>query len=193
MENIGQKIVELRKSKGYTQEELAEKAKVNLRTIQRIENEENKPSGNTLKFICEALDTLPEKIIDYGKKEDLKLLVLMHLSVITYLVIPIGNILIPLIFWVSKKDKIINLDEKGTRLLNFQIIWTVLTTITLSTALLTATLELTNLENGYISYVLLFLFVILNIINVAMALIIAYRIKRKSKYTSYPNLIQIIK
>ncbi|MEH6621081.1 helix-turn-helix transcriptional regulator, partial [Maribacter arcticus] len=62
MENIGQKIVELRKSKGYTQEELAEKAKVNLRTIQRIENEENKPSGNTLKFICEALDTLPEKI-----------------------------------------------------------------------------------------------------------------------------------
>jgi transcriptional regulator with XRE-family HTH domain len=193
MDNIGQKIVELRKSKGYTQEELAEKAKVNLRTIQRIENEENKPSGNTLKFICEALDTLPEKIIDYGKKEDLKLLVLMHLSVITYLVIPIGNILIPLIFWVSKKDKIINLDEKGTRLLNFQIIWTVLTTITLSTALLTATLELTNLENGYISYVLLFLFVILNIINVAMAVIIAYRIKRKSKYTSYPNLIQIIK
>jgi transcriptional regulator with XRE-family HTH domain len=193
MDNIGQKIVELRKSKGYTQEELAEKAKVNLRTIQRIENEENKPSGNTLKFICEALNTLPEKIIDYGKKEDLKLLVLMHLSVITYLVIPIGNILIPLIFWVSKKDKIINLDEKGTRLLNFQIIWTVLTTITLSTALLTATLELTNLENGYISYVLLFLFVILNIINVAMAVIIAYRIKRKSKYTSYPNLIQIIK
>ena len=193
MENIGQKIVELRKSKGYTQEDLAEKAKVNLRTIQRIENDENKPSGNTLKLICEALDTLPEKIIDYGKKEDLKLLVLMHLSVITYLVIPIGNILIPLIFWVSKKDKIIKLDEKGTRLLNFQIIWTILTTITLSAALLTATLELTNPENGYISYVLLFLFVILNIINVAMAVIIAYRIKRKSKYTSYPNLIRIIK
>ncbi len=52
MENIGKKIVELRKSKGYTQEELAEKAKVNLRTIQRIENDENKPSGNTLKLIC---------------------------------------------------------------------------------------------------------------------------------------------
>lgn len=193
MENIGQRIVELRKSKGYTQEELAEKAKVNLRTIQRIENEENKPSGNTLKLICEALDTLPAKIIDYGKKEDLKLLVLMHLSVVTYVVIPIGNILIPLIFWVSKKDKIIKLDEKGTRLLNFQIIWTILTTITLSAALLTATLESTNPEKGYISYVLLFLFVILNIINVAMAVIIAYRIKRKSKYTSYPNLIRIIK
>jgi transcriptional regulator with XRE-family HTH domain len=193
MENIGQKIVELRKLKGYTQEELAEKAKVNLRTIQRIENDENKPSGNTLKHICEALDTLPEKIIDYGKKEDSKLLVLMHLSVISYLVIPIGNILIPLIFWVSKKDKILNLDEKGTRLLNFQIIWTILTTIILSAALFTATLELTNPENEYISYILLILFVILNIINVAMAIIISYRIKRKSKYTAYPNLIQLIK
>jgi len=47
----------------------------------------------------------PEKIMNYGKKEDSKLLMLMHLSVISYiLVIPIGNILIPLIFWVSKKD-----------------------------------------------------------------------------------------
>ena len=193
MENIGQKIVELRRSKGYTQEELAEKAKVNLRTIQRIENDENKPSGNTLKLICEALDTLPEKIIDYGKKEDLKLLVLMHLSVITYLFIPIGNILIPLIFWVSKKDKIIQLDDKGIRLLNFQIIWTILTTITLSTALLTATLKLSNSENGYISYLLFGLFIALNITNIGMAIIIAMGIKGKTKFTSYPNLIRLIK
>jgi transcriptional regulator with XRE-family HTH domain len=81
VETNGQKIVELRKSKGYAQEELAEKAKVNLRTIQRIENGENKPSGNTIKRICEALEILPEKNINYGKKEDSKLLVLMHLSV----------------------------------------------------------------------------------------------------------------
>ena len=87
MENLGQKIVELRKSKGYTQEELAEGAKVNLRTIQRIENEENKPSSNTLKLICEALDVLPEKLLDYGKKKDSRLLVILHLSVISYLVI----------------------------------------------------------------------------------------------------------
>ena len=193
MENIGQKIVELRKSKGYTQEELAEKAKVNLRTIQRIENGENKPSGNTIKLICEALETLPEKIINYGKKEDSKLLVLMHLSVITYLVIPIGNILIPLIFWISKKDKIIELDDKGTRLLNFQIVWTILTTITFSSALLTATLELSNPANGYISYSLLGLFIALNVINIGMAIIIALRIKGKNKFNSYPNLIRIIK
>jgi uncharacterized Tic20 family protein len=117
----------------------------------------------------------------------------MHLSVITYLVIPIGNILIPLIFWISKKDKVIDLDDKGTRLLNFQIIWTILTTITFYSALLTVTLELSNLENGYISSLLLGLFIALNAINIGMALIIAMRIKGKNKFTSYPHLIQLIK
>jgi transcriptional regulator with XRE-family HTH domain len=193
MENIGHKIVELRKSKGYTQEELAEKAKVNLRTVQRIENGENKPSANTLKLICEALETLPEKLIDYGKKEDSKLLVLMHLSVITYLIIPIGNILIPLIFWISKKDKIVKLDEKGTRLLNFQITWTFLTSLIFGSMLLAATLELTNPESAFVSYLLLILFVVLNVVNVAMALIIAFRIKAKSSFTAYPNIIRLIK
>lgn len=193
MENIGQKIVELRKSKGLTQEELAENAKVNLRTIQRIENGENKPSGNTLKLICEALETEPEKLVDYGKKEDVKLLVLMHLSVITYLVIPIGNILIPLIFWISKKDKVVKLDEKGTRLLNFQIIWTILTTVTFISMMLTATLELSNSNHAYISYVLLYLFIFLNVINIGMAIVIASRIKDKAKFNSYPNLIRLIK
>jgi len=190
---MSRKILELRKSKGYTQEELAEKAKVNLRTIQRIEHGENKPSANTLKLICEALDTSPEKIMNYGKKEDSKLLMLMHLSVISYLVIPIGNILIPLIFWVSKKDKILKLDETGTRLLNFQIIWTVLTSITFFLSLLTASLHITNSEHAYIPDLLLYIFILLNIINIGIALIIALRIKDKNTFTSYPKIFKIIR
>jgi transcriptional regulator with XRE-family HTH domain len=56
MNEIGKKIKELRKKKGLSQEELAEFSKVNLRTIQRIENDENEPRGKTLNLICEALD-----------------------------------------------------------------------------------------------------------------------------------------
>lgn len=56
MNSIGTKIFELRKSKGLTQEELAELSKVNLRTIQRIENNENEPRGKTLDLICNALE-----------------------------------------------------------------------------------------------------------------------------------------
>lgn len=54
--SIGNKIFEVRKSKGLTQEGLAELSKVNLRTIQRIENNENEPRGNTLNLICDALE-----------------------------------------------------------------------------------------------------------------------------------------
>ena len=54
--SIGNKILELRKSKGLTQEELAKLSKVNLRTIHRIENNENEPRGNTLNLICDVLE-----------------------------------------------------------------------------------------------------------------------------------------
>ena len=56
MNSIGNKILEIRKSKGLTQEALAELSKVNLRTIQRIENNENEPRGTTLNLICDVLE-----------------------------------------------------------------------------------------------------------------------------------------
>ena len=56
MNSIADLISNTRKSKQLTQEELADLSKVNLRTIQRIENSENIPRGNTLKLICDALD-----------------------------------------------------------------------------------------------------------------------------------------
>ena len=56
MESIGTVISQTRKSKGLTQEELAELSQVNLRTIQRIEKNENIPRGRTLNLICKVLN-----------------------------------------------------------------------------------------------------------------------------------------
>ena len=56
MSSIGTKISEIRKLKGLTQEELAELSKVNLRTIQRIENNQNEPREKTLELICNVLE-----------------------------------------------------------------------------------------------------------------------------------------
>lgn len=53
---IAKKIAETRKLKGLSQEALAEYAKVNVRTIQRIENSESEPRGKTLHLICDALE-----------------------------------------------------------------------------------------------------------------------------------------
>ncbi|WP_319502963.1 helix-turn-helix domain-containing protein [uncultured Draconibacterium sp.] len=68
MSIIGKKISETRKFKGLTQEELAELSKVNLRTIQRIENNESEPRGKTLILICEVLDIDIENLINSKKQ-----------------------------------------------------------------------------------------------------------------------------
>ena len=49
--NLSKKVKELRKRKGFSQEELAENSGLSLRTIQRIENGETEPTGETLKRI----------------------------------------------------------------------------------------------------------------------------------------------
>lgn len=52
---LGQKILDLRKKKGLTQEELVEKCNINVRTIQRIEAGEVTPRPYTIKTILAAL------------------------------------------------------------------------------------------------------------------------------------------
>lgn len=54
--DLGKKILELRKQKGLTQEELVEKCNINVRTIQRIEAGETMPRSFTIKTILQALD-----------------------------------------------------------------------------------------------------------------------------------------
>ena len=53
--DLGKKISELRKQKGFTQEELVEKCNINVRTIQRIEAGDVTPRSFTVKTILEAL------------------------------------------------------------------------------------------------------------------------------------------
>lgn len=56
MNTLGNIISESRKKQGLSQEALAEAATVNLRTIQRIENNYNTPRGKTLELLCDALN-----------------------------------------------------------------------------------------------------------------------------------------
>jgi len=53
---LGQRILELRKQKGLTQDELVDLCNINVRTLQRIENGEVTPRSYTVKTILTALD-----------------------------------------------------------------------------------------------------------------------------------------
>jgi transcriptional regulator with XRE-family HTH domain len=66
---FGARLKEIRTSLNCSQKELSEQTGLNLRTIQRIENNEVKPSLYSLKVIGEALNT---DLSDYIKTSESK-------------------------------------------------------------------------------------------------------------------------
>ena len=66
---LGERLKELRTTMNCSQKELSEQTGLTLRTIQRIENNEVKPSLYSLKVIGEALKT---DLSEYVKKSDAK-------------------------------------------------------------------------------------------------------------------------
>jgi len=189
MDQIGTKISEIRKRKGLSQEELSEQAKINLRTLQRVESGESSPRGNTLKSLCEVLELNIEEILDYRKKEDKNFLIVFHLSALAFLVMPIGNIIIPLILWLTKRDKIISLNEQGVALLNYQIIWTILAYTSLITPLLGALLHI-DVGLRMFNLELFFGLYALNIIHI---ITVSVLVGNGSRRTYYPQIIKILR
>ncbi|NQY30564.1 MAG: helix-turn-helix domain-containing protein [Flavobacteriaceae bacterium] len=180
MKEVGNKIREIRKRKGVSQEELAEAAKVNLRTIQRIENNANEPSGKTLNLLCDALSISIDDIVDYGKSEDKTFLMLFHLSVLSFMILPLGNIIIPLILWLTKKDKIVGLKEIGANLINFQILWAIL----FYTSIIFGVFGKLMHSNFNM---FLYSIIILPLLNIILTIVFAIRANKGSAKIYYPN------
>lgn len=66
---LGQRLKEIRTFRNYTQKELSEQSGLTLRTIQRIENNEVKPSLHSLKAIGAVLKT---DLSEFDHKSDTK-------------------------------------------------------------------------------------------------------------------------
>lgn len=122
---LSRKIKELRNRKGYSQEQLSEKAGLSLRTIQRIENGETEPRGDSLKRLADVFDVLPDEITDWTIQENKGFLITLNLSALSFIILPPLGILIPLAIWISKKDRIKGINDIAKSLLNFQITWTI--------------------------------------------------------------------
>ncbi|NHE59020.1 DUF4870 domain-containing protein [Cyclobacterium plantarum] len=132
MENLilAKRVKELRNRRGLSQELLAENSGLGIRTIQRIENGETEPRGDTLRRLANALDSSPDEIIDWTITEDKGFLMALNLSSLGFILFPLLGILIPLILWISKKGKIKHLNHISKEILNFQISWTIIVIVT---------------------------------------------------------------
>lgn len=54
-------------------------------------------------------------------REDKQLLVITHLSQLLTTVTGVGGLIVPLVIWVTQKDKVHDMDEHGKRIINFQL------------------------------------------------------------------------
>ncbi len=187
MKTLGEKIAEIRKQKGLSQESLAESAGVNLRTVQRIENNETEPRGTTLKLLCSALNVNVEDMFEYGQKEDKSYIRFFHLSVLSFLLIPMGNIIIPSILWQIKKDRIISLNERAINLINFQIIWTAIYSLLIFTGLFF------KIMHSPAATYLIYLGFAVYVSNLIFPLVLAYRLKKGIEPDFYPKLLTLLK
>lgn len=120
------RVKELRNQKGMSQEILAEESGLSLRTVQRIENGESNPTGDTLKRLADALQVNPDELIDWTIKENKDYLIFLNLSALSFIFFPLLGILVPFIMWTSKKGKLKSVNKIGRELINFEITWTIL-------------------------------------------------------------------
>ena len=181
---LGLRLKELRKQKGMSQELLAEESGLSLRTIQRIENGETNPTGESLKRLSNALNVNPDELIDWSIKEDKRYLTFLNLSALTFLFFPLLGILIPFILWTSRKGKIKNINKLGKDLINFEITWTLLLFFIPFLWFLIAKIGL--LENLTLSIIFIIVGV-MYLINLIFILLNTLRISNENDINYYPK------
>jgi len=125
------KLKDYRNNSGLTQESLAEKSNISIRTIQRIEKGLSSGSPYTLKKIAEVLrienwELLLEDSLVNKHTDNLKTIKLMNLSALAVLILPLSNFIFPLIIFFKGRDRINN---QGRKILSFQLLWLLMTIV----------------------------------------------------------------
>jgi transcriptional regulator with XRE-family HTH domain len=179
------RLKELRNQKGLSQEVLADESSLSLRTIQRIENGETNPTGDTLQRLSNALNVNPDELSDWSIKEDNKYLTFLNLSALTFLFFPMLGILVPFILWSSKKGKIKNINKLGKDLINFEITWTL--TLFFIPFLIFLFTKIGLLESLTLSIIFTIIGV-MYLINLIFILINALRINNEKEVIYFPQI-----
>jgi transcriptional regulator with XRE-family HTH domain len=138
------RISAIRKSQGLSQEVLAEQSGVSLRTIQRVEQGETVPRGHTLQALATALNVTlddlrpaPEPTAEAGPvplpmpaappalRLDPDFLQLLNWSALSFLFLPLLNLVVPWLLWRARRHDTAHVAELGRRVLGFQLLWQV--------------------------------------------------------------------
>ncbi|WP_426479385.1 helix-turn-helix domain-containing protein [Chryseobacterium sp. CBSDS_008] len=137
------KLKAIREQKNLTQEELSEKSKISVRTIQRIEAG-TEPKGYTLKALAQSLEIEefellqdPPQVISENDEAEISAeerempinysyIKIINLSSLIFTLLPPLNIFVPLILMHSMKQR----NSLARQIISVQMIWTVMAPIT---------------------------------------------------------------
>lgn len=129
-QSIAETLIYQRKLKGLSQEQLAEKTRVTVRTIQRLEKAEVTPHLKTVKMLAAALEIEVDDLLqlDNPGNEAIqqKWLLLMHSAPFLGFVLPFMNILLPLFLWIHKREDNPVYEQHGRAVINFQLTMTLM-------------------------------------------------------------------
>ncbi|MDY8136336.1 helix-turn-helix transcriptional regulator [Aquimarina sp. 2201CG5-10] len=190
--SLGEKISRERKNKGLSQESLAEISNVSLRTIQRIEKGTVNPRPFTLKTIAESLDLTANELISDNSNnlkliDEIAILKRMNLSTLGLIILPLSNIIFPIIIWKRNK-KLQQLNIIGGKIVSLQILWAILTFIVFFSIPILLKIFTNNVGMGKFLSPLAYL--ISSFINIAITLKTTTQLnKKKTTVLSFvPNL-----
>lgn len=112
--------------------------------------------------------------------------VLMHLSVLAHLVLPYISLAIPIIMWLTRKDRSVFIDDHGREAINFQISVTI---YSLVLPIIGVIIMFLTLGLGVILLIpLVFLPYVLAIVGMVMAIVRT----NKGEYFRYPMTIRFL-
>ncbi len=168
-----------REKLNFTQEELASKSGVSVRTIQRIESG-IEPKGYTLKVLSKTLNVSYNELInkaDIQYSVNYQLIKLINLSSLFVTFIPPLNIILPLVIMFIKKE----FGPLSKQIVSIQILWTILSFI-----LFMATSLMKNWFSLGSKFILIIM-VLLGLTNVAIILFNAIAIDKDKKLSVQLN------
>lgn len=192
---IGTTIKELRKKKGYSLEELSEKSGLSSKTIQRLENDQSKGRGHSLQQLAKALEVNIEVITTADSIEQselrnnsLEAVKKLYLSALFILFMPLTNLIFPLYFYKKHYNQIL-IREIGSKIITFNLLWFIVTSI----ALIAAPFILLLFNEPKITPIgsLIFTYLFFWLIQIIVTLIIAIDLKKNSGnlLKSWPSLL----
>ena len=193
-QDLAKRIKELRSLKGLSQEELSERSGLSLRTVQRIENGETEPRGDSLRRLSMVLgDFMTENTSENKLKKDKGFLMITNFSALSFVLFPLFGIIAPFCLWVSKRKQISGFDNAGKQILNFQITWFI---IFISGFLIVVSKLVSNFVTGKIDGGLMGNIFSMNLIfntsiylyNIIFIIINAIRINNEKSLKYFPSI-----